>query len=188
MLWFTNTFHTKIILENLTANAYFLEILNFLEVVCPQIFFCISPNIYWLDFQVLVAPNYFFPNMLVGFPSCIAPNYLSIFPQIYIDWIPYFARLAGRWSWVGAGSPDVRRQWVDTPDWLSVTICLLVANQVRFEMKYGVSNNGLFRGEGVTPVCPAPPPPPPDSDVLGQYQTNAFEISILLNSWCFLVL
>ena len=30
---------------------------------------------------------------------------------------------------------------------------LLVATQVTLEMKYGVSNNGLFRGEGVTPVC-----------------------------------
>ena len=29
----------------------------------------------------------------------------------------------------------------------------LVANQAALWMKYGVSNNGLFRGEGVTPVC-----------------------------------
>ena len=62
---------------------------------------------------------------------------------------------------------------------LYLFVCLLVANQVRLEMKYGVSNNGLLRGGGVTPVCPNHTA---DLDVLSQYLTNAIEISILLST------
>ena len=40
-----------------------------------------------------------------------------------------------------------------------LSFCVFLrAAQVGLEMKYGVSNNGLFRGEVVTPVCNLEPP------------------------------
>ena len=40
-----------------------------------------------------------------------------------------------------------------------ISFCVFLrATQVGLEMKYGVSNNGLFRGEVVTPVCNLEPP------------------------------
>ena len=74
---------------------------------------------------------------------------------------------------------------------------LLVATRLTLEMKYGVSNNGLFRGEGVTPVCTKKTHHqqtgmfrrPDTTTVIELFRAfgNCMPASIWHNSWSFLI-